>query len=148
MDIIDDISAFFKELDSPGYFLVDIKALPAERIMIYADNHKGITIDECSALHRRLIEKITSAGEYEITVSSPGLDQPFKVAEQYNKNMGKNVTVLTTDGKKYNGRLTSFTDGNITVEEQKKSGIVTHTLNLHNIKSTQLSISFNKIITQ
>jgi ribosome maturation factor RimP len=148
MDIFEDINTFFKEQESSGFFLVDVKGLPSERIMIYADNTKGITIDECSALHRALIEKIPSAGDYEITVSSPGLDQPLKVAEQYKKYLGKNVSVLTTDGHKYIGKLTNFINETISIEEQKKAEVIPHTFNLSNIKSTQLSISFNKTIKQ
>jgi len=148
MDIFEDIQAFFKEQESSGFFLVDVKAMAGERIMIYADNIKGITIDECSQLHRALIEKITTAGDYEITVSSPGLDQPLKVAEQYNKYMGRTVNILTTDGERYSGKLTAFADGNIIIEEYKKTGSITHSFNLQDVKSTQLSISFNKTIKQ
>jgi ribosome maturation factor RimP len=148
MDIFEDIKAFFKEQESSGFFLVDVKAMPGERIMIFADNVKGITIDECSALHRALVEKIATAGDYEITVSSPGMDQPFKVDEQYAKYTNRNVTVLTVDGKRYVGKLIGFADGNITIEEPKKNETLTHTFNLQNIKSTQLSISFNKTIKQ
>jgi ribosome maturation factor RimP len=148
MDIFEDINTFFKEQEGSGFFLVDVKAMPGERIMIYADSTKGITIDECSALHRALIEKIASAGDFEITVSSPGLDQPFKVTEQYKKYLGKNVSILTADGHKFNGKLTNFANDTISIEEQKKTEVIPHTFNLSNIKSTQLSISFNKTIKQ
>jgi len=142
MSIVEDIKTFFNGPQNDGYFLVDVKALPADRIMIFADNAKGINIDECSALHRKLIESIETAGDYEITVSSPGLDEPFKVAEQYLKNIGKNVTVLTTEGKKYNGTLLSYETGKITLEERVKKENNVHTFNLNNVKSTQLSLSF------
>ncbi len=142
MSILEDIKIFFKEQQDNGFFLVDIKSLPADRIMIFADTVKGITIDECSALHRKLVEEIASAGDFEITVSSPGLDEPLKVAEQYNKYIGKNVTVLTLQGQKHTGKLISYGHEQIQVEEQKKTGIVLHTFSLNNIKSTQLSLSF------
>lgn len=148
MGIVDEIKDFFKEQSNQGFFLVDVKALPSDVITIYADKAKNITIDECTALHRALIEKIPTAGDYEITVSSPGMDQPFKVAEQYQKYMGRQVSVLLTNGQRYIGKLVAFLNGIITIEEQKKSGPVTHNFNLEDVKSTQLHISFNKTIKQ
>jgi ribosome maturation factor RimP len=142
MSILEDIRTFFNEQQNDGYFLVDIKSLSADRIMVFADTVKGITIDECSSLHRKLIEQIASAGDFEITVSSPGLDEPFKVPQQYNKYIGKTVSVITTEGQKYNGTLTSFEPEKIEIEEQKKSEIVKRSFNLNTIKSTQLSLSF------
>lgn len=142
MSILEDIRIFFNEQQNDGYFLVDIKSLSADRIMVFADTIKGITIDECSSLHRKLIEQIASAGDFEITVSSPGLDEPFKVPQQYNKHIGKTVNVITTEGQKYNGTLTSFEPEKIEIEEHKKSETITRSFNLNTIKSTQLSLSF------
>jgi ribosome maturation factor RimP len=142
MSILEDIKTFFKQQQDSGFFLVDIKSLPADRIMIFADTVKGITIDECSALHRKLVEEIASAGDFEITVSSPGLDEPLKVAEQYNKYIGKNVSVLTLQGQKHIGKLIAFEPGQIKIEEQRKSETIVHSFNLNDVKSTQLSLSF------
>jgi len=143
MDIFERIEAFFREQESMGYFLVEIKSLPGQRILIYTDSIKGISIDECSALHRKLIESLGEAADaYEITVSSPGLDEPFKVADQYVKSIGKTVDVLTYGGQKFNGTLTSFSPENISIEEHKKAETLVHTFELQDIKSTRLSISF------
>lgn len=148
MDIAEDIQAFFKGQQASGFFLVDVKVLPTQRILIHADSEKGISIDECSALHRRLIEQMPSAGDYEITVSSPGLDEPLKVTEQYKKSIGKNVDVLMLDGERFSGKLVSYDPGHINIEENSKKGILTHTFNLQDIKSTRLTISFKKTIKQ
>ena len=95
-----------------------------------------------------MLEQLPSAGNYEITVSSPGLDEPLKVEQQYKKSIGKTVDVLTFDGEKINGRLIAFEPEQIRIEEKKKSGVSTHTFNLNDIKSTRLTISFNKTINQ
>ena len=142
MSILEDMKTFFKEQQDNGFFLVDVKSLPADRVMIFADSVKGITIDECTALHRKLIEQVASAGDFEITVSSPGLDEPFKVAEQYNKYIGKNVTILTLQGQKHTGKLIAFESEQIIIEEQRKSETIVHSFNLNDVKSTQLSLSF------
>ena len=46
MAVFEDIKAFFKEQETNGFFLVDIKGLPLQRIQIFDDTEKGITIDE------------------------------------------------------------------------------------------------------
>ena len=43
--------------------------------------------------------------DYELEVGSAGLGQPFKVVQQYNNFVGKEVEVLTADGKKVQGVL-------------------------------------------
>ena len=144
MNIAEDIKTFFKTQEPNGFFVVDVKVLPAQRVIIHADNEKGISIDECTALHRQLIEQVPGTGDYEITVSSPGLDEPLKVAEQYKKSIGRNVDVLTLEGKKYNGTLTAYNPEHISIEEHRKSGLLTHTFDLQNIKSTRLTISLKK----
>src|SRR6185312_2549325 len=143
MDLFENIKSFFAQQESNGYFLVEIKSLPGQRILIYTDSSKGISIDECSSLHRKLIESLgTEADAYEITVSSPGLDETFKVADQYVKSIGKEVDVLTYGGQKFNGTLKSFNPENISIEEHKKAETLVHTFELQDVKSTRLSISF------
>jgi ribosome maturation factor RimP len=144
MDVIENIKVFFKEEEKNGYFLVDVKSLPQQKIVIYADSDKGISISECSMLHRRLIDTVPSTGDYEVTLSSPGLDEPFKVLEQYRKNLGKTVDVVTLDGHKITGKLTEAGSESIRVEEQSQYEQEVHTISLQEIKSTRLFISFKK----
>ncbi len=62
---------------------------------------KGITIDECAAIHRHIEKSLDRDKEdFELQVSSPGLDMPFGVIEQYYKNEGKKVEVVDNEGSK------------------------------------------------
>ncbi|HTB07263.1 MAG TPA: hypothetical protein VK806_09945 [Bacteroidia bacterium] len=144
MSVFDNIKAFFKEEEKNGYFLVDVKSLPQQKILIYADSDKGISISECSMLHRRLRDTIPSTDDYEITLSSPGLDEPFKVMEQYKKNLGKTVDVVTLDGQKITGKLAEAGSESIRIEEQSQYEQEVHTISFQEIKSTRLFISFKK----
>jgi len=58
-------------------FLVAVKVSSAGKITILADKKEGITIDECVSISR-FIEKNLNRDEedYELMVSSPGLDMP------------------------------------------------------------------------
>jgi len=104
-----------------GLFLVSVKVSSANRITVLADKKGGITIDECVAVHRH-IEKNFNRDEvdYELQVSSPGLDMPFSVIEQYQNNEGSKVEVTDNDGGSYSGILKNVTSGGFELETEVK----------------------------
>jgi ribosome maturation factor RimP len=95
-----------------GLFLVAVKVSSANRITVLADKNEGITIDECVAIHRHIENNLDREKEdFELQVSSPGLDLPFGVIEQYYKNEGRKVEVTDNDGTKFSGMLKNVTAG-------------------------------------
>ena len=79
------------------------------------------TIDECAAIHRHLESALDSDREdFELQVSSPGLDLPFLVIEQYYKNEGKKVEVVDNEGNKLSGILKNVTGGGFELETEIK----------------------------
>jgi ribosome maturation factor RimP len=104
-----------------GLFLVGIKISASNRITVLADTMDGIKIDECVALHRYIEKNLDRDREdYELQVSSPGLDMPFAVIQQYNKNEGRLVEVTGTDGNKLTGLLKNVTAGGFEIETEIK----------------------------
>ena len=102
-------------------FLVSVKVSVSNKIIIHIDKDSGITIDECAVIHRQIEQCFDRDEEdYELQVSSPGLDAPFIVIEQYIKNEGKKVVVLDNDGKKYTGLLKNVTTGGFELETEIK----------------------------
>ena len=102
-------------------FLVSVKVSGSNKIIIHLDKKEGITIDECVTIHREIEQCFNRDEEdYELQVSSPGLDSPFIVIEQYFKNEGKKVEVLDNDGKKYTGLLKNVTTGGFELETEIK----------------------------
>jgi ribosome maturation factor RimP len=104
-----------------GLFLVAVKVSSAGKITILADKDEGITIDECVSISR-LVEKYLNRDEedYELMVSSPGLDMPFMVIEQYHKSEGKKVEITSTEGEKFSGLLKNVTNGGFEIETEVK----------------------------
>jgi ribosome maturation factor RimP len=100
-------------------FLVAVKVSSAGKITILADKREGITIDECVSISR-FIEKNLNRDEedYELMVSSPGLDMPFVVKEQFLKSEGKKVEVINTEGIKFSGLLKNVTNGGFEIETE------------------------------
>ena len=56
----------------------------------------------------------------ELTVSSAGIGYPFKVEQQYQKNLGKSVEIKLNDHTKLNGILLRFTPEEIVIEQEEK----------------------------
>jgi ribosome maturation factor RimP len=93
---------FEEHAKGSGLFLVSVKVSNSNRIIILADKNDGITIDECAAIHRYIENGLDRVKEdFELQVSSPGLDVPFTVIEQYYKNENRKVEVVDNDGSKY-----------------------------------------------
>ena len=68
-------------------------------------NSLGIDIDHIiGGIFDRDVE------DYSLTVTSAGLDQPFKVLEQYIKFIGSEVEVVVKGGGKMKGILTAATE--------------------------------------
>jgi ribosome maturation factor RimP len=130
-----------------GLFLVAVKVSSANRITVLADNNNGITIDECAGIHREIEKNLDRETEdFELQVSSPGLDLPFAVIEQYHKNEGKKVEVVDIDGVKYAGKLKNITKGGFELETEVKVKGKTRELkdisfNFEQIKSTRVILT-------
>jgi ribosome maturation factor RimP len=116
------IEKFVNEfINGSDIFLVAVKVSSANRIIVLADTMKDITIDQCAAIHRHLEKNLDREIEdFELQVSSPGLDVPFAVIDQYRKNEGKKVEVTDNDGTKYSGILKNVTNGGFELETEVK----------------------------
>jgi ribosome maturation factor RimP len=103
-------------------FLVSVKVSSANRIIVLADKKDGITIDEIAGIHRHIEGGLDREIEdFELQVSSPGLDLPFLVSQQYFKNEGRKVEVVDCEGTKYIGKLKNVTSGGFELESEVKS---------------------------
>lgn len=103
------------------YFLVDVEISQDNRIVVEIDHADGVWIEDCVALSRYIEDHLDrDAEDYELEVGSAGLGQPFKVAQQWENHVGKDVEVLTAEGKKLQGVLKSVNGEEFTVTTQEK----------------------------
>jgi ribosome maturation factor RimP len=104
-------------LAEAGCFLVDIKVDKANRIMVQVDRNEGISIEDCVHISRQLEARMDRDREdFALEVSSPGLDAPFKVPEQYMKNTGKEVRIETGAEETIEGEITGVEDTGISLK--------------------------------
>ena len=131
-------------------FLVDIKALPTGKIEVFADGKVNITIDECAQLSRHIYhfleENNLMTDNLSLDVSSPGMDEPLKVAQQFQKQLNKNVDVVLKNGLKITGELIAANENQIIINEiikiKKTETIEEHTFSFDEIKSVKKHFNF------
>jgi ribosome maturation factor RimP len=136
MKISDIIDAIGGEIVARGCFIVDISVSKDNDIVLTIESEKGkIELDDCVSLSRYFETKFDREVEdYSLTVSSAGLDQPFKVFKQYEKALGSKVEVALKGGKKMVAVLEAADEESITlkysvkeaVEGKKKKELVEH----------------------
>ena len=108
-------------LEDKEYFLVDVSVSPDDKIVVEIDHAEGVWIDDCVELSRFIESKLDREEEdYELEVGSAGIGQPFKVLQQYLIHIGKEVEVLTREGKKLEGVLKDANEERIALTIQKK----------------------------
>jgi ribosome maturation factor RimP len=137
-----------KEGDS---YLVDVSVSAANKIRVTIDNFRGVSIDQCVSMSRWIEGKLDREQEdFDLEVTSPGLDQPFKVARQYEKNLGREVEVKLANGDRITGKLIKATEEAIALEQVSSEKIdgkkqrVTRTIDLpkQEIRETRVIIKF------
>jgi ribosome maturation factor RimP len=121
-------------------FLVEVVVKSGNAIRVHVDKPEGISIDECVLISRFLNESMDREEEdYSLEVSSPGLGSAFKVKQQYEKNLGRDIEVLYTDGIKVKGKLQKVTDEAIVLTIQGDDEKIPY----DEIKTAKTVISFN-----
>lgn len=138
-------------------FIVAISTSGSNQIRVELDKMGDyVNIEDCVAVSRHIEHNLDRDKEdFEIEVSSAGMTQPFRVHQQYVKNIGKEVKILLAEGNKsLEGELTHVDDekiilkttSNEKIEGKKKKEIVIreHELQFNEIKETKIIISFKK----
>ena len=113
------------KLQELGVFIVDVRQIAAQqRIEVYLDRDAGkpgIDIDTCAEVSRylqfQLDHQENAPKQYVLEVSSPGMDNPFKVLRQYHKYKGSRVEVLLMDGRKLDGILVDADESGLVLDQ-------------------------------
>ena len=132
-DITDAIGS---EIVARGLYLIDVTISKDNDVEITIESEEGkVELEDCVAISRFFETKFDREQEdYSLTVTSAGLDQPFKVLKQYIKAIGRKVEVQLKGGKKMVAVLEAADQESITlkysqkeaVEGKKKKEIVEH----------------------
>jgi ribosome maturation factor RimP len=142
-----------EKLQDMDYYLVDVTVSSANQIRVEIDGDKGVKINDCVAISRHIENQLDREVEdFELTVSSAGLDQPFKILRQYQRYLGSEVEVKTREGKKLKGKLLSANEQllemeveeKVKVEGKKRKQLITNKreIPMDQVNETKVVISF------
>ena len=136
MKVSDIIDAISDAVVARGCFIVDVTVGKDNDILITIESESGVvSLDDCEALDRIFEEKFDREVEdYSLTVSSAGLDQPFKIMKQYVKAIGTKVEAGLKGGRKIVADLVAADEQGVTLHyaakelppEGKKKVMVEH----------------------
>ncbi len=106
---------------------------------VYITKPGGVSLNDCVAINNLLspifdIEDPVE-GKYFLEVSSPGIERKLTKKEHFEKSIGENVKVTTTEGKKIKGQLKSF-DGEVAEIGKEK-------VNFNDIKKAKTYVDWN-----
>ena len=133
-------------------FLIDVVVkgnTGSGRVVIILDGDDGVGIDKCVSISRQLSgfleEEDLIEGKYTLEVTSAGVEHPLQLPRQYTKNVGRNVRVVCSDQRTYEGKLASVDSEQITLEifKDKKKKIKEEVqVPFSEIEKTNVLVSF------
>jgi ribosome maturation factor RimP len=104
------------------YWLSYQNSQQAPRLQVLIEKEGGVSVDDCARVSRALASKLEEEldREFELEVSSPGLERPLFTLKHYEAAIGENIRVKTfgpIEGNKiWDGKLLKAGDSSISVE--------------------------------
>lgn len=155
MKISEIIDAIESEIVARGLYIIEVTVSKDNDVEITIESEEGkVELEDCVSISRFFETKFDRETEdYSLTVTSAGLDQPFKVLKQFVKAVGKKVEVQLKGGKKMIAVLEAADEESITlkysqkeaVEGKKKKEIVEHVdrFTMDQVNSVRPFVEFN-----
>ncbi len=132
-------------VESLGYELIDLEFNSSARhglLRIYIGGPDGVTVDDCSKVSHHIsgildVEDPIKS-EYDLEVSSPGVDRVIRTTAHYEQFLGSEVNVRLKrpeqNRRKCTGVLTAVSDTEVSLEADGETIV----LNRDNIDKTRL----------
>ena len=113
------ISLVEDPINSIGYELVRVKQIGKDTLQLMIDNEAGVVIEDCvkvTKLVNNILYVAEISGDYNLEVSSPGLDRPLIKPAHFIRFIGSQIKLNTynlIDGRKrFLGKLIAFDQSN------------------------------------
>jgi len=140
--------------ERPHLFVVDCSISNSNNVLITIDGDNGVTLQDCIDIHKAINNNINEEEyDFSLEVASCGATAPIKNFRQFNKNIGRTLSITTKDNEKLEAILTGLEGENLLLEwqarEPKKLGKGKETvtknasISYNNIKEVFVKIIFN-----
>jgi ribosome maturation factor RimP len=127
-------------------FIGEVKVKPGNAVYVFLDGDAGVTVEHCIAVSRHIESQLDRDREdFELHVSSFGLGQPLKLHRQYRNAIGRQFSIVKTDGGKEEGKLLQVDENKIVIEKsgtKKKDPSVEAEILFSDIKTAKIKVVF------
>lgn len=128
-------------------YIISITISQNSKVRVFIDCDSGVPIRKCVSISRRiehyLDETLLLGEKYVLEVSSPGLDNPI-VKRQYNKNIGRELSIKTDEKTTIKGTLVAVDENGINLEVSNKKEKKQLDIKFEDILEAKVIIKFNK----
>lgn len=135
-----------EKLEGTDMFIVELTLSSNNRIVVEVDGMSGVTIDDCVAVSRQIESNLDREQEdFELQVSSAGIDKPLRDRRQFEKNIGREVKIVLQDSAELKGELLEVGESlkvKLPASKKKKLPEREETIAWENIRETKILISF------
>ncbi len=110
-------------LEGSDRFVVRLTVSSDNLINVFIDGVTGVTISHCIDLSRHIEQTLDREEEdFELRVSSAGIDEEFVDPRQYIKNIDKAIELILDDDSKLRGILKEVSEELIKIAAEVKKG--------------------------
>jgi ribosome maturation factor RimP len=131
-------------------FLIDVLVKPGNSILVFIDSDQEVKVSDCAMLSRYIESQLNrDEDDYELRVSSAGIDHPYQFLRQYVKNVGRQVQVQLMDGSVIRGTLVKANEKSVEIMPYEKKGkkkeqeVPAIKLSMEQIKETRGIVTFD-----
>lgn len=127
-------------------FVGAILVKPNNTIHVFIDSDTSVSIDDCVKVSK-YVEKHLDRDEedFELNVSSFGLDQPLIMPRQYRKNIGRSLRFVLHSGEDFTAEVKNADENGvevISIPKSKKEEAVEKSISYSEINKAKVVISF------
>lgn len=138
--------------ENQSLFLIDFSVGADGTIKVIIDGDNGVSVEDCVSVSRAIEHNLDrEEQDFSLEVTSCGIFSPLVNVRQYKKNVGREISVKTTENS-VEGQLISADENQIVVQTQTREpkpvgkGKITitkeHIISLESIKEAKLIVKF------
>ncbi|OYT17232.1 MAG: hypothetical protein B7C24_03835 [Bacteroidetes bacterium 4572_77] len=142
---IEDLIA--EQLEGTDQFLVELTINEANKIQVFLDSDSQLTITDCIKVSRQIESNLDrEEDDFELNVSSAGLDLPLRKQRQYKKHLNKLMKIKTNNDETLLLRMDKVNDKSIEGIPLKKNKNAKKGAKKQFIELERVEIPFSSII--
>lgn len=98
-------------------FLIDFSISMNNHIRVVLDGDNGVSVNDCIAVSREIEHNLDRDElDFSLDVASAGVSEPLVKTRQYIKNIGRKLSVKTSEGDTLEGNLTKADSNEIVLQ--------------------------------